>query len=1037
MGGALRHNHYTRAYDGTAVHKNKTDLGYSFGPKSDADGSKDYFYIETTKPDAKVDFKLEMSMDQTIAVNRDITLVNGKDLYGSYSEMHDANGWTYFKSQGKWEGSAGDYANYEIESGDNFNFSESVAYPDLTIPEHEAEIEHSFFAATGTGIERKFDYYDADGNKTSGITGYDDDMLDHMYFMNGPNHSGGSFETTGSIWDDNMPSKSILGAAMIFMPHGEDRTPPAQYADRLLPGPTPDSFGGGNIYGDLGQRSASRAIQRSYNAGTTGLRQTIDMVHATRQMHLAPGDQTLAFEEMGLENENHSNWKNILAHGESLSRYFDAVLTFEADASALQYVMLTALPGADLAMSMVNVASLAAHHSAQTPSASPGRAIIVSPNAQASLPTVELAQSEAAITSERQVESQAHTPIASSNTTTFHKPPNAVADFAKTLTQRDWDANTKNAEAGIEQTSGSPSENDAPNEEPVDSESEGSEVAAVDITELTNQALSNLSHISETDMGYFLRDLPGKYHVYRTPSLIIITAGDKRFVFYLVSDNSSGVGDIYGFDNSASRNKRHWTLIRVVADTVSIPAIMNHKRIEAKKVFYDRLESGTEFALHMLPGGTFADWARGGIDEDWKYVAVVTAGDLTMVGGLYFKGGKAGVRLAKAGMAVDAVGAGLAAHNISQDLENGAAHKGEFLLRLVSLGLGVRYRSLPKQFAGLPALNQTCFVAGTPVLTPQGARSIEDLKPGDKVYSRPEGEPTAPIREQTVEAVFELSNATLVLTIGGQEIETTGEHPFFVEGKGWTPAKQLETGDSLLGAQGPATTLDAIRSGTATKTVYNMRVSEDHTYFVGGDEWGFSVWVHNTYTKVKVGDNLYHLKDAKGEFVKIDGMPRAFTGEAADAFIAATPKGVAATKLVEAMQSLQTYAKELRDLFKSKGILQTSPHGDLVGIRGSLVRGKSYKDGRLVDFDPTDFDADMFIVVDDAAYSQLVKLKPEEDKYLALRHLGGDFAQYEQSMKNSVKTVSGHKDKFDVRIFSLEEWNRIRHKNHPFKLFNY
>lgn len=27
--------------------------------------------------------------------------------------------------------------------------------------------------------------------------------------------------------------------------------------------------------------------------------------------------------------------------------------------------------------------------------------------------------------------------------------------------------------------------------------------------------------------------------------------------------------------------------------------------------------------------------------------------------------------------------------------------------------------------------------------------------------------------------------------------------------------------------------------------VYNMRVEEYHTYFVGSAEWGFSVWVHN------------------------------------------------------------------------------------------------------------------------------------------------------------------------------------------------
>jgi hypothetical protein len=38
----------------------------------------------------------------------------------------------------------------------------------------------------------------------------------------------------------------------------------------------------------------------------------------------------------------------------------------------------------------------------------------------------------------------------------------------------------------------------------------------------------------------------------------------------------------------------------------------------------------------------------------------------------------------------------------------------------------------------LPILQLSCFVAGTPVLTPRGAKAIEALQPGDVVLSRPE-----------------------------------------------------------------------------------------------------------------------------------------------------------------------------------------------------------------------------------------------------------------------------------------------------------
>ena len=31
------------------------------------------------------------------------------------------------------------------------------------------------------------------------------------------------------------------------------------------------------------------------------------------------------------------------------------------------------------------------------------------------------------------------------------------------------------------------------------------------------------------------------------------------------------------------------------------------------------------------------------------------------------------------------------------------------------------------------------------------------------------------------------------------------------------------------------------------ETVYNVRVADYHTYFVGAADWGFAVWAHNAY----------------------------------------------------------------------------------------------------------------------------------------------------------------------------------------------
>jgi hypothetical protein len=67
-----------------------------------------------------------------------------------------------------------------------------------------------------------------------------------------------------------------------------------------------------------------------------------------------------------------------------------------------------------------------------------------------------------------------------------------------------------------------------------------------------------------------------------------------------------------------------------------------------------------------------------------------------------------------------------------------------------------------------------------------------------------------------------------------------------VEGKGWIPAAKLTLGDKVLGHQGAMASIESLSLDEAVDTVYNLRVSDHHTYFVGSDAWRFSLWVHNT-----------------------------------------------------------------------------------------------------------------------------------------------------------------------------------------------
>src|SRR5687767_14249939 len=79
---------------------------------------------------------------------------------------------------------------------------------------------------------------------------------------------------------------------------------------------------------------------------------------------------------------------------------------------------------------------------------------------------------------------------------------------------------------------------------------------------------------------------------------------------------------------------------------------------------------------------------------------------------------------------------------------------------------------------------------------------------------------------------------------GGERIETTHEHPFYVEGKGFVPVGELGIGTSIVTRAGPAIELVKVERKDAPATVYNFEVEEFHTYFVGD----LALWVHNDCT---------------------------------------------------------------------------------------------------------------------------------------------------------------------------------------------
>ena len=94
-------------------------------------------------------------------------------------------------------------------------------------------------------------------------------------------------------------------------------------------------------------------------------------------------------------------------------------------------------------------------------------------------------------------------------------------------------------------------------------------------------------------------------------------------------------------------------------------------------------------------------------------------------------------------------------------------------------------------------------------------------------------------------APFVRSAIILKVVVQGRVIRTTDEHPFWVDGKGWTPARELKAGDQLLTVNKSKLAVENVFETGDTETVYNFRVADWHTYFVGSQDWDFEVWVHN------------------------------------------------------------------------------------------------------------------------------------------------------------------------------------------------
>ena len=158
-----------------------------------------------------------------------------------------------------------------------------------------------------------------------------------------------------------------------------------------------------------------------------------------------------------------------------------------------------------------------------------------------------------------------------------------------------------------------------------------------------------------------------------------------------------------------------------------------------------------------------------------------------------------------------------------------------------------------------------CFVAGTEVKTEEGRKAIEEIEAGDRVYAK--DTETGEEGYKEVVRVFRKETKELIhLWIGESRIDTTPNHPFWIEGYGFREAGELQEGDKVLTADGEVLTVARVELEVLEEPVrvYNFEVADWHTYYVSEEE----VLVHNTctasgnlatYYQVTSKDNAYRI----------------------------------------------------------------------------------------------------------------------------------------------------------------------------------
>ena len=147
------------------------------------------------------------------------------------------------------------------------------------------------------------------------------------------------------------------------------------------------------------------------------------------------------------------------------------------------------------------------------------------------------------------------------------------------------------------------------------------------------------------------------------------------------------------------------------------------------------------------------------------------------------------------------------------------------------------------------------------VATEDGQKAIEDIEVGDLVWAT-DTETCETALKEVVRLFRNETKEWIHLTVNGETITCTPEHPFYSPVKGWTNAIDLRAGDILVMLNGEYVVIEQVQYELleSPETTYNFEVEDFHTYYAGDAE----ALVHNrcdltdapatTHGEIRIGE---------------------------------------------------------------------------------------------------------------------------------------------------------------------------------------